>query len=97
MEEESASPDVSFHHIPHIFYGVKIRAMWWPGTVFSEPILNTFDMITPVHLSMPAEHAPYHDISRDPCTVRVRQDGFMDLSGSHQIRRFPSEQNKMVV
>ena len=39
--------DASFHHIPHIFDGVKIRAMRWPGKVLevtlvlSKPILST--------------------------------------------------------
>ncbi|GFU92588.1 hypothetical protein TNCV_4795161 [Trichonephila clavipes] len=42
--------DLSFHHFPHIFYGVQIRALQWPGKMlevrlmFSEPILNTSGM-----------------------------------------------------
>ena len=42
-----ALSDVSFHYIPHIFDGVKIRAVRWPGKVLevrlmlSEQILNT--------------------------------------------------------
>ncbi|GFY28846.1 hypothetical protein TNCV_4719791 [Trichonephila clavipes] len=33
----------------------------------------------------------------DPCTVRVRRDGFVASWNSHQIRRLPTGQNKSTV